>query len=233
MKNRILVAAFMLIHFAINAQDNLKITEETRSMERTSANCLVVSWPKASAKQVRGTWSSYAKKFKGKLSYNKKIDEYFLDDTEFKDMSENAVDVTVKVYDKGENGVELAFWFNLGVTYLSSKDYPERYPSAEVFLRKFDLLVFADMAQQQLKDEKKKLSDMEKNLKKLAKVESGELKKIEKQKQIIAKAEAAIGESEKVIAENNALVAKQELDITTQKEVIETIKMKLKEAGKK
>lgn len=233
MKNIFTLTILLLLQVICNAQDKIKITEETRTMSKTSANCLVLSWEKASAKQVSKTWSTYAKKFKGKLSYDRKIDEYFLDDSELKDMSENAVDITVKFYAKADKGVEAAFWFNLGVTYLSSKDYPERFPAADAFLQKFDSYVFADLAQQQLKDEKKKLQELEKVLKSLAKVEAGELKKIEKQKQIIAKAEAEIAKSEEVIAENNKLEAAQEAEIAKQKEVIETIKQKLKEAGKK
>ena len=63
------------------------------------------------------------KNFKGKLKYNRKIDEYFSDNAEIKDMSENAVDIISKVYDNGAEGTTVAIWFNLGVTYLSSEKY--------------------------------------------------------------------------------------------------------------
>lgn len=230
MKTTLLIIALTIFQAAAFAQNEFKITEETRSMEKTSANCLVVSWPKASAKQVSKNWSTFAKKYGGKLSYNRKTGEYFLDDSMIKEMSENHIDITAKIYDKGANGTEMAVWFNLGVTYLSSKDYPDRYPSADAFLRKFDALVFADLVKSQLKEEQKKLAAMQKELKNLAKDEKKELSQIEKQKKIIAKAEQSIAESEQKIDETNKAEAAQEDEIAKQQRLIDDIKAKLKQS---
>lgn len=228
MKQVLLLAILLAFQVGLTAQNEFKMTEETRSMEKTSANCLVITYPKATGKQISGIWSSYIKKYDGKSTYNKKISEYFLDNTTIKEMSENTVDITAKIYDKGANGAEIAIWFNLGVTYLSSKDYPDRFPAADAFLRKFDAMVFADLAKQQLKDEQKKLVALQKELKNLGKASKSDLKNIEKQKKIIAKAEQSIQESEQKIAETVKAEDKKKVEITTQEQVIIDIKAKIK-----
>lgn len=231
MKELLTVLFTFAIFVTLNAQhDDLKIVEEGRSMSKGTHNALVVFWPKASAKQIQKVWSSYGKKFKGKLKLDKKLGESFVDDAELKDMSDNTVDITAKFNEQGEAGTEVSFWFNLGVTYLSSEEEPKRYPAAEKFIRDFDLQVFAALAKQQLKDEQKKLKAMEKIMKALQKVRAKEDKLIAKQEKIIAKAEEAINESETKIDENEKEKEKQQEDIDKQKEVIDVIKAKLKAA---
>lgn len=235
MKNLLLLVALMVVQTSLLAQlpeFEFKVVEETRSMSQGSANALVVNWPKASAKTVSKNWKSYAKKFKGKLKYDGKQGEYFVDNAELKEMSENFVDIRAKVNQKGE-GVELVVWFNLGVTYLASKDHPERYPAAEKFLRKFDLMVYAELMKEQLKIEEKKLKLMNKELKKIERAQDKEKKKIDKQKKIIEKAEKAIDDSEKVIEEQDAVKEKQATEIEYQNQLIDKINGKIKEAKKK
>lgn len=208
---------------------DFKVREEGKSMSKGTANALVVTWPKASVKTLAKNWSQYAKKFKGKLKYDKSQDEYFLDNAELKDMSDNMVDVTAKIIQNGD-GAELVAWFNLGVTYLSSEQHPERYPAAEQFLRKFDLLVYAELMKEQLKEEQKKLKLMEKDLKKIEKAKQKEEKQIEKQNKAIEKAQKAIDEAQKVIDEQEEAKAKQEVEIETQNQLLDRINAKIKEA---
>lgn len=235
MKNLLLVVALLAFQTSLFAQlpdFDFKVTEETQSMSQGSANSLVVNWPKATEKTVAKNWKTYAKKFKGKLSYDKNQGEYFLDNAELKDMSENNVDVRAKIIQKGE-GVQMVVWFNLGVTYLSSKDHAERYPAAETFLRKFDLMIYAELMKEQLKVEEKKKKLMSKELKKIEKAQEKEKKKIEKQQKVIEKAQKAIDESEKLMGEQKAEEEKQKTEIEYQDQLIDKINAKIKEAKKK
>ncbi|BDS14243.1 hypothetical protein [Aureispira anguillae] len=232
MKSILFTLLLLSIQFTLFAQlpdFEFHVVEEGRSMSKGTANALVVSWPKASTKVLDKNWKQYAKKFKGKLKYDSKQGEYFLDNAELKDMSENMVDVTAKITQKGE-GAELVAWFNLGVTYLSSEEHAERFPAAEQFLKKFDLLVYAELMKEQLKEEQKKLKLMDKALKKIEKAKQKEEKAIEKQKKTIEKAEKAIDEAEKIIEEQNAAKAKQETEMEYQNQLIEKINAKIKEA---
>lgn len=213
-------------------QDDFKIVEEGRSMQAGTANALVLTLPKASAKLVKKNWAKYAKKFKGKLKYDGKVGEYFLDDATVSTMSDNTLDITTKIYDKASEGSEIAVWFNFGITYLDSESEPERYAAAEVFMKDFYSVLEVEMIKEQLKEEKKLLAKMEKERKKLDKVEKAEQKKIEKQQKIIAKAEEAIKTSEEAIATNQEEIDKQDKALAEKEAVIETIKTKLKNAGK-
>jgi hypothetical protein len=235
MKNLLLIVALVTFQTSLFAQlpdFDFKVKEETQSMSQGSANALVVSWPKASEKTVSKNWKNYAKKFKGKVSYDRNQGEYFLDNAELKDMSENNVDVRTKIIQKGE-GVEMIVWFNLGVTYLSSKEHGERYPAAENFLRKFDLMIYAELMKEQLKVEEKKEKLMTKELKKTQKAQEKEKKKIEKQQKTIDKAQQAIDESEKVLDEQKTIEEKQASEIEEQNQLIDLINAKIKEAKKK
>jgi hypothetical protein len=235
MKNLLLIVALVAFQTSLFAQlpdFEFKVTEETQSMSQGSANSLVVSWPKASEKTVAKNWKSYAKKFKGKLSYDKNQGEYFLDNAELKEMSENQVDVRAKISQNGD-GVQMIVWFNLGVTYLSSKDHAERYPAAETFLRKFDLMIYAELMKEQLKVEEKKKKLMNKELKKIEKAQEKEKKKIEKQQKTIEKAQKAIDDYEKVIEEQELAKDKQASEIEYQSQLIDKINSKIKEAKQK
>jgi hypothetical protein len=228
-----IVSIFILFTMAYNtafAQTDFefKVLEENRSMSKGNANALIINLPNTSYKQVNKLWNKYIKNFKGKLKYNRKIDEYFSDNAEVKDMSENAVDIISKVYDNGAEGTTVAIWFNLGVTYLSAEKYPERYPSGEKILKDFSLLVSADMIAAQLKEEEKRLENMNDTLKSLEKAKVQSEANITKQKEIITKAEASIVKSEKDIEGNLDNQGKQKLNIKEQEKVIETIKRKLK-----
>lgn len=228
-----LISIFILFTIAYStafAQTDFefKVLEENRSMSKGSANALIINLPNTSYKQVNKLWNKHIKNFKGKLKYNRKIDEYFSDNAEIKDMSENAVDIISKVYDNGAEGTTVAIWFNLGVTYLSSEKYPERYPSGEKILKDFSLLVSADMIAAQLKEEEKTLENMNDTLKSLEKENVQSEANISKQKDIITKAEASIVKSEKDIEGNLETQDTQKLNIKEQEKVIETIKRKLK-----
>jgi len=235
MKKLLLIVALIAFQTSLFAQlpdFEFKVTEETQSMSQGAENSLVVSWPKASEKIVAKNWKSYAKKFKGKLSYDKNQGEYFLDNAELKEMSENNVDVRAKISQKGD-GVQMIVWFNLGVTYLSSQEHGERYPAAETFLRKFDLMIYAELMKEQLKVEEKKKKLMSKELKKIEKAQEKEKKKTDKQKKTIEKAQKAIDDSEKVIEDQEVAKEKQTSEIEYQDQLIDKINAKIKEAKSK
>lgn len=228
-----LLTVFLLVFSSsLFAQIELKVQEGTRSTSEGAANALILQLPNTSYKQVNKLWGKYIKDYKGKTKYDRKTNEYFTDDAEVKDMSNNTVDITAKVNDKGEQGTELVVWFNLGVTYLSATEYPERYAIGEKIVRDFGLLVSADLIEEQLKIEEKKLVDYNEELKKLAQKKTAEDNNIKKQKENIAKAEESIKTSENVIAENAKEQDVQKTTIKEQEVLIEDIKRKLKTINK-
>ncbi|MFK7796466.1 MAG: hypothetical protein AB8E82_03355 [Aureispira sp.] len=216
------------------AQDEFefKVVEESRDMTKGTANALVVNLPNTNYKEVNKLWSKYLKSFRGRLKYNRRVGEYFSDNAEIKEMSDNAVDIISRVYDNGGEGTTIAVWFNLGVTYLSASKYPERYSVGEKILKDFSLLVSEDMIEAQLKEEEKEWSNMQSILKGYEKDQSSAESNIVKQKDIIAKAKASITASEKDVENSLANQEEQKGLLKEQAKVIETIKRKLKAVKK-
>lgn len=203
------------------------IKEETRSCSYGSFNALVMELKGVSAKEANKAWDKHIKAFKGKTKYDRKINEYFSDDATIKDMSDNNVDVIAKIEERGTEGSVIIVWFNLGVTYLSSKDYPERYPAGEKILKDYARILSADMIQAELDSAKKLLKDYEDNLKRLEKEKAQQLKNIEDYKATIKKMEESIVVAEEEIKKSDEAQGTAKLTIDEQKKIIEDIQKRL------
>lgn len=213
------------------AQIKVEIKEETKSMSRASANALVMELPGVSAKEAAKAWSKFSKGFKGKTKYERKTDEYFTDNATVKDMSDNTVDMIAKVTPKGDEGCELTVWFNLGASYLSSKDYADRYPAGEAVMKSFANEVSASMIEEELKLQEKVLKEMEADLKKLEKDKLTREKDIETYKETIKKMEENIVTAEDDITKNVEDQGAKTTEIEGQNTMIEEIKARLDEVN--
>ncbi|MCP4441322.1 MAG: hypothetical protein GY810_20645 [Aureispira sp.] len=211
------------------AQIKVEIKEETRSMSKASANALVMDLPGVNEKDAGKAWSKFSKGFKGKTKYDRKGGEYFTDDATIKDMSDNTVDMVAKVTAKGEEGCEIAVWFNLGASYLSSKDYADRYPAGEAVMKSFANEVSASMIEEELKLQEKILKDMEGDLKKLEKDKATREKDIEGYKETITKMEENIVTAEGDIKQNVEDQGAKGTEIEGQTKLIDEIKARLEE----
>ncbi len=229
-----LIIAFLLL-MNINrgvAQDpvmdfNFRMREEMRQMSKTTANAFVVTWAQAEPKVVAKSWKSYAKGLKGKLNYDRGQNEYFVDNGTVAGM-ENAVDITAKIEEKGE-GVEMAIWFNAGVTYIQSATNPEPFQACEALLRDFDSFVYAEILRNQIKAEEKELKIMARNKRKVQREIKREERQIKKAERTIAKAEKAMETSKNAIEENEQIIQTKEQEENAQKQLIERMKEKIKE----
>jgi hypothetical protein len=228
-----LLFLFCLSSISLAAQVDITIQEETRSMDKGSANALILKLPNTSYKKVNKLWGKYVRNFKGKTKYNRKINEYFSDDATVKEMSDNTIDITAKIYNRSDESTELAVWFNLGVVYLSSSEYPDRYVIAEKLLYDFGLLVSADIIEAQIETEEKQLVAYTDQLKSIQQAKLAEENNIKKQQEIIRKAETSIQESEKTIEQNITEQTKQKEIISEQQKLLEELKQKLNEVRKR
>ncbi len=234
---KLLFAAFFVMSALLSseatAQKELKISEETRAMSLGQFNCLVMQLPGTKKKDVEGAWGDYVKKYKGKTKSNKS-GEQFTDDATIKDMSPNTVDIYAKVVDLPNNGgTELTVWFNVGLTYLSSKDFPQQYAAGDKLLREFAGTVSAALLAEELKAEEKKLKDFEEELKSLEKAKSGHDKDILNAKETIKKQEDNIRKSEEEIKANLKSQEDKQKQINDQKKAVEDAAARLKAAGGK
>lgn len=227
MKNLILSAFLLLFAWtAAQAQVEATVREENRSMSKGSFNCLILDLPGVSEKSADKGWKEVTKKLKGKSSKDKKSGELILDDAEIEGMSENSIDIYAKIVPTS-NGVEFVAWFNLGVTYLSSAEYPDRYPAGEKLLMDLAKEVSLDMLEEELKTEEKNLNTMEKDLESLANDKEKREKDIEDYQKTIAEMEANIQQAEQDIQQNLEDQANKNTEIETQKGVIQDLEQRI------
>lgn len=223
-----ITVGFLFSFAAISiAQIQSTIKEETRANSLGSYNALVMELPGVSEKEASKQWQKYVGKFKGKTKYERKANEYFSDDSSIKEMSDNAVDITAKIEARGDAGSVIYVWFNLGVTYLSSKDYPDRYPAGEKTLKDFAKEVSLDMITAELEAATKKLKELEEMLKKQEKDEAQLTKDIEEYKATIRKMEENITKAEGDIKKSEEDQGNSKLSIEEQKKIVADIQKRL------
>jgi chromosome segregation ATPase len=169
--------------------------------------------PGTSSKEVGKAWTKFIKKYKGKTKYERRANEYITEDATLKEMSDNTVDVIAKIEERGQDGSVISVWYNLGVSYLSSKDYSERYPAGEKLLKDFAKSVSTDMIEAELKEAEKLLKDKESDLAKLEKEEKQRTKDIEDYKNTIKKMEQNIVEAENDVKESKEGQGKAKVEI--------------------
>ncbi len=224
----LMITLFVLMTSTISwGQIESTIKEETKANSKGSFNALVMDLPGTTEKNVVKAWSKFMKKFKGKTKFDRKTNETTCDDATIKDMSDNTVDIIAKVEARGTDGTAITVWFNLGASYLSSKDYSDRYPAGEKMLKDFANAVSADMIEEELKAAEKLLKELEDKLKKLEKDQAQRKKDIEDYKATIVKMEENIKTAEEDIKTNEKDQEETTLTIEEQKKVVEDIQKRL------
>lgn len=217
--------------FNLSAQNEVmnfdfNMREETRQMTKATANAFVLSWPQADPKVVSKSWKRYARGLDGKYNYDRRSNEYFIDNATVEGL-ENAVDITTKINQVGE-GTEMTFWFNGGVTYIQSSANPEAFVACEKLMRDFDTYVYAEIMRDQIKAEEKALKLMARDMRKVKKDIKGEERDIQKAEKTIAKAQQEIDESERVINDKQQEIATQEEKEAAQKQMIAKMRERVK-----
>ncbi len=199
-----------------------QISETSKSMSQGTHNAILLSVDDADESLVSNTWKDFVKDdLKGKTKYSRRDKEYLTDDIDIIGLGKgNTVDLYALVEEKG-SGVVLYLWCDLGGAYLSKSTHPDRFKEAEEILMRFGLEVERAKVRVELENEEKELKDLERELSRLKKDN-------DKYHKIIEKAEKAIEEAKADIQKN---LSDQELGtekIEQQKEVIESVKTKLK-----
>ena len=224
----LLTSVFLVLAVSMSSFAQIKSTikEESRPNSNGTFNALVMELPGVSSKEAEKAWNKYVKKYKSKTKFERRANEYITDDATIKDMSDNTVDIIAKIEEQGE-GSRIVVWYNLGVSYLSSKDFGERYPAGEKLLRDFARTVSMDMIEEELKEAEKLLKQQEGDLQKLEKDEKQRTKDIEDYKNTIKKMEQNIKDAENDVKEAKENQVTKKSEIEEQKKIVDEIKKRL------
>lgn len=220
MKQNLSLILLMVIgwNVTVYAQD---IQEVKANMSLGEHNALLLALP-YDVKLSDQVWKDYLKTFKGKSRKVKKSDEVFTDDASISYISNNTVDIYSLVEKSGE-GSQLKMWMDLGGGFVDSQNFPDAFEGVKVFLRGFEKQLNVENIKIELKNEENRLKELEKELVKLERLN-------EKYHQEIEEWKAKIAENESLIDTN----VKEQTDvnhtITSQKEVIRKVEVKLSKA---
>jgi DNA repair exonuclease SbcCD ATPase subunit len=236
MKNYIITLVFLLSALCYtSAQSDPKISEQIRSNSKGSFNALVMELPGKlkSLDLVEKEWKSYIKKYKGKVSYSKKTDEIFSDDAKIKDMSENTVDIICKIVPKNADNFEVVVWYNLGVVYLSSKEFSQGIAAAEVIMKDFSKIVFLNLYKEKLKAEEAVLKGLNKELDKTQKEAKTYERNVKDFESEIVKIQKKIAETKETLNSNKEKQNREKAEISKQEKIIEATKKDVEAAKRK
>lgn len=199
-----------------------QVGERNQAMSLGTHNALYVEFSEVSEKLVNSVWEDFVKEnYNAKSKWNRKADEWL---TENADIPALGLGKTVGLYAQAkEKSGEVTFylWVDLGDTYLTRMDNPERFAEAEKILHRFMAEVEKETIRQDLAAQQKKLEDLESDLKKLKSANERYNKDIEKAKEAISKAEASI-------VKNQEDQEKTLQQIEDQKKAVEAVNQRLK-----
>ncbi|MBC7885002.1 MAG: hypothetical protein H7X99_05970 [Saprospiraceae bacterium] len=224
MKSTIMLLTILVSSF-LNIMTAQVATERRVSMSLGPQNAYFIDIPGADKKMAQKTFEEFVKEY-GKLKENGKAREHFLTATKIHIINGTS---PVDLYAKFEEGKDMAtayVWVDLGGAFVNSVDNPSQSAALKQFLYDYFISVRKKVVAEELKVEEKRLSSLEKDLKKLMNKNEDYHNDIEKAKQKIADAEKNIDKN--VVDQDNKVK-----EIESQKTAVEKVVQKLNDLGKK
>jgi len=224
MKKLLTLILFALgFSFIMNAQ----IDEGEKTMSQGTKNALSMNINNVNLKNVEKDWKKFIKEFdKEKDKYDKKSDEYFLDNAKLPLIggSANTVDIYAQFKETGSDKVNATFWFDLGGSYLNSKDNPDNFKEASAWMKKFATISEQNAQRSRLEEEEEKAKDLDKKIKKLISNNQDLHKDIANWKEKIKKAEADIETNLKDQDNTKKMIEDQKKVVEIAKKRLESVK---------
>lgn len=201
--------------FIIQAQRNVRETE--RMMSFGSRPGFRLEFPGATTGIVEDQWKEWSKKHYG-AKLKKKKNEWSASEVKSNMMGSDPFSLYASV-EKTADGAALTVWYDMGSSFLSSRDNPSLARETSSALQQFYYDVRRATYDMQVKNEEKKLKDLEDNNKAMEKKTKELQKSIEDYKARIKKAEEEILQ----LAKNQEVGL---INIENQKKVIEDVKQR-------
>ena len=185
---------------------------------------LSLSFPDIKSRDLHKLWGDYFKNY-GKFKYNRKAKEYHVSGARISTIkSGDPIDIYVK-YEDFADGSRIDITFDLATGFLTSRDYPQEYKSAEYFMNDFMLFVDKYKLEQLLKEEEKNLDQLTRDLRKAVSSRDKLLRDIADYEDRIAKAE-------RDIKDNEVLQSDLEKQIEDQNSKVNSIRAEYNKMGK-
>ena len=224
MKNKILISVLFMLG-SLSILFGQKIVEKKMTMSLGPQNSFFVEVDGGDKKMAEKVFETYVKPF-GKIKYNRKAKESYMMGTVIPLINGgNAFDLYVK-FDDGKDQSTTFIWVDINKSFVGTQKNPQISKGINQFLTDYYVEVRKEVVAEELKNEEKNLSNLEKDFKKLQDKNQDYYNDIEK-------AKLKILELEKDIERNFVEQDVKVLDINTQKRVVEKVTDKLNSLGKK
>ena len=194
-----------------SAQIYVDVVQDSVPMSKGRYHAYSLTLSNATVEDAESILREAFKSYKAKVSGNYKT-EVFFDDAKIKALSENTVDVYVRVY-QASTDVKVDAFFDLGGIFLNPKTHPEQSKLAEQMMRDYAIRYKRFQVQQELAEQEKLLTEREKELENL-------IKDKENMEKTIASSERDIEKTRQSIASNDMDQQRKRAEIETQKDVI-------------
>jgi hypothetical protein len=220
MKKLLLTTAVFLMIGSL-VQIMAQVREQAKGMSMGTRNALVIEIPGVDDKLAETVWKDYTRDFyNSKTKWDRKKNEWVTADADIVSLGMgNDVSLYATIEEKKDN-VIFSLWVDLGNSFVTSEDMPERYEEAEKLVMRYALELAQAKIKADIKEEEKNLEKMEDDLKKLLAAQERYEREIEKAKEAIKKAE------ENIVANKKDQVDQKD-KIKEQQKLIEQIRKKL------
>jgi translation initiation factor 2B subunit (eIF-2B alpha/beta/delta family) len=199
---------------------SIKVKEKNADFSAAqNVNALNVDIPYASQDYVDGKLKKF---FKGLGKHKESKNEHSALMVELKEMGKIPFNAYAYALSSNNDIVTVTFGFDLGGAYLNSKEHPEKFKVIESMLEGFASNTVSNWVEGVVRDEKKVLSDLEKQQKDLVKRKEQLEKEIKDFEKKIEKNKAEIKEN----LENQSL---KKGEVETQKKTVSLVEKQLKE----
>ena len=216
MKKTITLMSLLVAFATLVTAQNVEAIEKTMSLGKQTGVYIEVEG--GDKDDIKDLWEDYMKDY-GKTKRNKKAKEYYSEAARVPLISSsNTVDMYVK-FEEGKNQATAYFWAVVDGEFVDDSQ------GLQTFAQDFYVLARKEVINKEIKEQEKLLKNMDKDMGKLVKKNTGYHKDIEKAEEKIRKAEENI---EKNLNEQDELQA----ELIKQKEVLDMIIDKLNNVGK-
>jgi len=222
----IIVFALSLMSLTLFSQKKIEVKSGSEKFSVGNVDVLITDVYEADVKSIRKAWKKLLKNYSGSVKMKSEI---FADDVLIKSMSNNTVDIYTKIEEKKgkpEDGkiVTITCAVDLGGAYLSKSQHPDKFKTFKEILRKFVVEVSKEAVRDEINEQEKIFSGMEKKQEELVSDNEKMHKEIEEYKQKIKDNEKAIEQNVKDQEAQKKTIDEQKVIITSLRDKERAIK---------
>ncbi|MCB0650107.1 MAG: hypothetical protein KDC85_02455 [Saprospiraceae bacterium] len=190
---KLLFTAVVFLLMGSFSNTSAQVREESKTMSMGTRNALVLEIPSVDEKLAETVWKDYTKNFyNSKTKWDRKNNEWVTADADIVAIGMGNKVTLFATIDSKKDDVIFSLWIDLGNSFVTKEEMPERYREAEKLVMRYGLELAQEKVKIEIREEEKNLEKMESDLKKLVSDQERYERDIEKAQEAIKKAQENI-----------------------------------------